>query len=68
MPAAYDLNHSNYTVQKITHECKKKKNLNNKTKLRMVRNNENKKKERKRKAKKPNEVQVFPDTTRLMVL
>jgi len=41
MPAAYDLNHSKYTVQKITNEWKKKR-LNNNTKLGMVRNNENK--------------------------
>ena len=46
MPAAYDLNHSKYTIQKITNEWKKK-NLNNNTKLRKVRNNENKKRKRK---------------------
>ena len=49
MPAAYDLNHSKYTIQKITNEWKKK-NLNNNTKLRKVRNNENKKKKKKRNA------------------
>jgi len=45
MPAAYDLNHSKYTVQKITNEWKTK-NLNNNTKLRKVRNNENKKRKK----------------------
>jgi len=35
MLAAYDLNHSKYTVQKITNEWKKK-NLNNNTKLRQT--------------------------------
>jgi len=38
MPAAYDLNQSKYTVQKITNEWKKKR-MNNNTKLRKVRNN-----------------------------
>jgi len=38
MPAAYDLNHSKYTVQKITSEWKRKIRITT-----LVRNNENKK-------------------------
>ena len=50
MPAAYDLNHSKYTLQKITNGWKKK-NLNNNTKLWKVRNNDNKKNNEKEKKK-----------------
>jgi len=47
MPAAYDLNHSKYTVQKITNEWKKRK-IKITT---LVRNNENKKKKKEKQTK-----------------
>jgi len=43
MPAAYDLNHSKYTVQKIANEWEK---MNNNAKLKKVRNNEKQKKKK----------------------
>ena len=52
MPAAYDLNHSKYTVQKITNEWKKK-NLNNNTGEKQWKQKREKQKKTKQKKQKP---------------